>query len=177
MSERVDVMALFTHFLLLACMAVGGMQGVMPDMHRYLVDANGWITSKQFADAFALAQAAPGPNMMWITLVGWEVAGLLGATVTTIAIIIPPATFTLVVIRLDARMPGGGVLRTMLAGLAPITIGLVLASGWILLEAVDRHWIQFVLTALALVVTLRSRLNPLWLIAAGALIGMSGLMG
>ncbi|MDD1633955.1 MAG: chromate transporter, partial [Methylococcaceae bacterium] len=87
--DRVDILALFLHFMMLSGLTVGGTQSAMPDMHRYLVEVHQWITGKQFADDYALAKAAPGPNVMYVNLLGWQVGGWLGALATTLGIIIP----------------------------------------------------------------------------------------
>ena len=75
MSEDRDVLALFVHFLLLAIVSVGGTDTVLPDMHRYLVEVNGWVTNGQFSDAYALARAIPGPNMLYVSILGWQEIG------------------------------------------------------------------------------------------------------
>ncbi|MCC6473359.1 MAG: chromate transporter, partial [Burkholderiales bacterium] len=105
MKPEVDVAALFFHFLLLACVSIGGTDTVVPDMHRYLVEANQWLTDQQFGDAYAIARAVPGPNMLYVTLLGWQVAGVAGAAATTLALAIPPFTLTLLVVRASARNP------------------------------------------------------------------------
>lgn len=176
MEDRPDVAALFLHFLMLACVSIGGTDTVLPDMHRYLVEVHGWITSKQFADAYAIARAVPGPNMLYVTLLGWQVAGATGALATTLALAIPPFTLTLLVVRMSARNPGTPLGRAIKLGLAPITIGLMFASGWILLHAVNQDWRGYLLTLITLALVLRTPLNPLWLIAAGALAGVAGLV-
>jgi len=174
--DRSDLVALFLHFLMLSAMAVGGTQTVMPDMHRYVVDVHHWITTRQFADAYALAQAAPGPNVMYVTLIGWQVAGWTGAIATTIALVIPPTIFTLLFMRLSARNPDAPFGRALRRGLAPVAIGLTLASAWILVRSVNHDWHGYLITVLAVAIVLRTRVNPLWLIAAGTVAGMAGLV-
>ncbi len=174
--ERADILALFLHFLMLSSMAIGGTQTVMPDMYRFVVDAHQWITGKQFADAYALAQAAPGPNVMYVTLVGWQVAGWMGAIATTLALVIPSTVFTLMFARVSARNPEAPLGRAIRRGLAPIAIGLTLASAWILVRSVNHDWRGYLATVLTVVLVMRTGINPLWLILAGALAGMAGLV-
>ncbi len=171
-----DVIALFVHFFLLACVSIGGTDTVLPDMHRYLVEVNGWVTNRQFADAYALARAVPGPNMLYVTLLGWQTAGLPGALATTLALATPPFTLTLLVMHFSARYPGSRLGRAFRLGLAPITIGLMFASGWVLVNSVNHDLRGYLLTAATVAVVFRSRLNPLWLIAAGALAGIAGVV-
>jgi chromate transporter len=170
-----QLLALFLYFLMLAFLAVGGAPSVLPEMHRYVVEVNGWMTSTQFAELYTLAQVSPGPNIMYLPLLGWHIAGVAGAIATTLPILIPSATLTLLIARLHVRHPKGS-LATIRRGLTPITIGLVFASGWILMTAVNENWRGYVLTAATVLVVLRSSLNPLWLLGAGAAFGLSGLL-
>ena len=174
--DRADLWALFLHFALLSLMAIGGIGSILPDMQRYAVEANHWLTARQFADAYALGQAAPGPNMMFVTLLGWQIAGFPGAIAATSAIIFPPILLTLWVTRLHARNPDAPLGRAVRSGLAPITVGLMLSSGWILMHSADSDWRGVTLTVLTVVLLLRTKLNPMWLIAAGAVAGVAGIV-
>jgi chromate transporter len=168
--------ALFLYFMMLAFLAVGGAPSVLPEMHRYVVEVHGWMTSTKFAELYTIAQVAPGPNVMYIPLIGWHVAGWSGALVTTLAMLVPSATLTLIVAHLHARHPRAAVGFAIRRGLTPITIGLILASGWILLSAVNENWGAHVLTAATVGLVLRTGINPLWLLAVGAGAGMLGLV-
>jgi chromate transporter len=168
--------ALFLYFLMLAFIAVGGAPSVLPEMHRYVVDVHAWLTSTQFAELYALAQVAPGPNVMYIPLMGWRIAGWAGAAATTIPFVMPSLTLTLLVAHLHARNPKAALGAAIRRGLTPITIGLIFASGWILLPAVNNDWRGYVLTVLTVVMVMRNALNPIWLLAAGAAAGLSGLV-
>jgi len=174
--DRVDLAALGLHFALLSLMAIGGVSSILPDMQRYVVEANHWLSAKQFADAYALGQAAPGPNMMFVTLLGWQLAGWAGAIVATLAIVAPPILLTMVATRLNARNPDAPLGRAIRGGLGPIAIGLTLSSGWILAQSSDHDWRTALLTLLTVVLMLRTRLNPMWLILAGAIAGMTGIV-
>jgi chromate transporter len=180
--ERPDVMdwgalgGLFLYFLMLSFLAIGGNASVLPEMHRYVVEVHHYMTSAQFAEMYTLAQVAPGPNIMYIPLVGWYVAGWLGAVATLVATLIPSATLTLVVAYLYQRHPRAAFGLAIRRGLAPITIGLVFASGWILLPAVAADWRGYVLTALTVAVVMRTSFSPLWVLIGGAIAGTSGLV-
>jgi len=174
--DRDDVLGLFLQFLLLSAMAFGGTNTVLPDMHRYVVEVHHWITDKQFADAYTISQATPGPKVMYVTLIGWQVAGWVGAVATTLAVVIASAGLTLLVVRLSARNPDAPLRRAIRSGLAPIAIGLMLSSGWILVRSVNHDWRGYLLTVFALLLVLRTKCNPLWLLAAGAIAGMTGLV-
>ena len=174
--DRVDLAALGLHFALLSLMAIGGVSSILPDMQRYVVEANHWLSAKQFADAYALAQAAPGPNMMFVTLIGWQLAGWSGACVATLAVLSPPIVLTLGVTYLNARNPNAPLGRAIRNGLGPIAIGLTLSSGWILARSADQDWRGTLLTLLTVVLMLRTKLNPVWLIVAGAIAGITGIV-
>ena len=171
-----EVGALFLYFLMLAFLAVGGAPTVLPEMHRYVVELHGWLTSREFAELYALAQVAPGPNVMYIPLIGWRVAGWLGAAATTLAFVMPSVTLSLLVAHLHTRNPEGAVGVALRRGLTPITIGLIFASGWILMPAVSADWRGYVLTGITVALVLRTSLNPLWLLGAGAVAGLLGLV-
>lgn len=174
--DRVDLTVLGLHFALLALMAIGGVSSVLPDMQRYLVEAHHWLSNRQFADAYALAQAAPGPNMMFVTLLGWQLAGWMGAVIATVATVGPPIVLTMGVTHLHARNPDAPLGRAIRGGLGPVAIGLTLSSGWILARSSDQDWPAAALTLLTIVLMLRTKLNPVWLIVAGAIAGMAGML-
>lgn len=174
--DRDDILGLFLQFLMLSAMAFGGTNSVLPDMHRYVVDVHHWLTDKQFADAYTLSQATPGPKVLYVTLIGWQVAGMIGAVTTTLAVVIASVGITLAVVRISARNPDAPLRRALRAGLAPIAIGLTLSSGWILVRSVGHDWRANLLILISVVLMLRTRWNPLWLLAAGALAGVAGLV-
>jgi chromate transporter len=174
--DRPDLGALFLQFLVLSFLATGGAPTVLPDIHRYVVEVHHWMTSAQFAELYALAQVAPGPNAMFVTLIGWRLAGWAGAAATTLPLLVPASTLTLLVGHLHARHPNSALALAIRRGLTPITIGLMLASGWILMRAVNHDWRGYLLTLVTVVLVLRTPWNPLWLLAAGALAGIVGLV-
>lgn len=174
--DEVDLAALGLHFTLLSLMAIGGISSILPDMQRYLVEAHQWLSATQFADAYALGQAAPGPNMMFVTLLGLQLGGWSGAFVATLAMIAPPVLLTLAITRLNANNPEAPLGRAIRGGLGPIAIGLTLSSGWILSHSADHDWRGVVLTLTTVLLMLRTRLNPVWLILVGAVAGMTGIL-
>ena len=171
-----ELVALFLYFLLLSFLAMGGFATVLPEMHRYVVDVHHWMTSEQFVTAYALGQITPGPNVMYVTLIGWQVAGWAGAAATTLALLVPVVTLTVLAGHMHARNPDAPLARAIRRGLTPIALGLFLASAWILTHSANQDWRGYLLTLLTMVLVLRTPLNPLWLIAAGALAGMAGLV-
>jgi chromate transporter len=168
--------ALFWHFLLLCSIAVGGTSTVMPDMYRFVVEQHGWLSASEFAELYTLAQVSPGPNALWVTLIGLQAGGWLGALATTLALLIPSVAFSLGAVALHARNPESRLGLAIRSGLAPLALGFMFAGAWLLLRSVGQEWQGYALTAATLVVVLRTRLNPLWMIGAGALAGVLGFV-
>ena len=170
-----NLLGLFGHFLLLSMLAIGGAIATAPDMHRYVVVQQHWITDSQFTSSVALAQAAPGPNLLFVAVIGWNVAGIIGVLVTMVGILLPSTTFTLAVSRWGhTRRESRGV-RAFTSGMAPLTIGLVLATGWVLTEPSRGSPGAIALVAVSALAMLRTKINPLWLVGLGALVGGFGL--
>jgi len=169
-------LGLFLHFLVLGCLAVGGVSTVMPDMHRYVVDELGLVTPRQFADAYALAQAAPGPNALWVTVLGLLAAGGMGAIATTLGVLIPATSFSYLASLLHAKHADSPLALAFRRGLAPVALGFMLASCWLLLRGVGHDWRSYALAFAALGMALKTDLNPLWLLAAGGVLGIAGLV-
>jgi chromate transporter len=174
--ERVDLGALFLQFLALWFVAIGGPSVILPDIHRYVVEVHHLMTSAQFAELYTLAQAAPGPNAMYVTLIGWHLAGWAGVAATTLPMLVPASTLTLLVGHFNERYPNARIGRAVRRGLAPIAVALTFASATILMRAVNHDWRGYLITLLTVVVVLRKSWNPLWLLAAGALAGLAGIV-
>lgn len=159
-------------FALLSFLAIGGVNALIPEIHRRVVENTHWLTDADFAQAFAIAQAAPGPNMLIVSLIGWKVHGFLGALVCTIAICAPSSALTFAVAHAWERFRDAPLRKAIQHGLAPVTVGLVLASGFILARTVDHSAVAMGLTATVAALVLTTRVHPLWLLAAGAAVGM-----
>ena len=169
----VDWLALFAHFLLLSLLSIGGAITVLPDMHRVLVGQMGLISDQQFSAAIAIAQASPGPNVLFVAVMGYQAAGLAGAAVLLIAIMLPSSTLALVVARWGHARREWRPVQAFKAGMAPIVIALLLAAGWIL-SAQTPGWRHLLLTAAVALLIWRTRVHLLVLIAAGAVLGAMG---
>jgi chromate transporter len=167
---------LAAQFALLSLLAFGGVNTVVPEIHRSAVEVHHWMSDGDFANYFAIAQASPGPNALIVTLVGWKVAGLPGALVATLALCAPACLLTFVVVRVWDRIRQSPWHATVQAGLAPVTVGLVAASAYLLCRASDRGPVLLVITAATAAMTYFTRLNPLWALGAAALLGLTGLV-
>jgi chromate transporter len=170
--------ALFLHFLSMSMLAIGGALATAPEMHRYLVEQHGWLDDTQFSASIALAQAAPGPNLIFVPVLGHAIAGLPGAAVALFGILIPSTTFALAASRwARARRQTLGV-RAFVAGMAPVTIGLLFAAATVLVVPLASQPAAWLLVAATVALSLKTKIAPVWLIAAGAAVGaMGGAVG
>ena len=167
---------IFVHFLTLSLLAIGGAITTAPDMQRFVVSDRGWLSDAQFTASVALAQAAPGPNVLFVAVIGFNIGGLAGMLATTVGTLLPSTTLALTATRWGDRRRESRALRAFTAGLAPLTIGLLLATGWILLEPTRTQPGTALLVAATLWLMLRTTWSPLWPIAFGAAIGAAGLV-
>jgi chromate transporter len=157
----------------LSLLAFGGANAIVPELHRQVVEVMGAMTDADFTNLFALAQTAPGPNVMILSLVGWRLAGAAGLAVAAAASVIPTSALALAAGRFLSRRGDSRGLKAVRAGLVPLAIGLILASGFVLARAADRDLLSLVITILAALALLLTKLNPVWLMAAAAGIGMT----
>lgn len=189
----VDWLTLWTHFLSLSLLAVGGAITTAPDMHRYLVQDQHWLTDSQFTASIALAQAAPGPNVLFVALMGWNVGvnsaggltvgwaawayGLLGVAVCMLGIMLPSTTLTFAAARWGHQNREKRLVRAFKQGMAPIVIALLMATGWILASghgSFTEHWRLWGVTGISTLLVWKTRLHLLWLLGAGGLAGWLG---
>ena len=190
-----DWISLFNHFASLSLLGVGGAITTAPDMHRYLVHEQQWLSDPQFTSSIALAQAAPGPNVLFVALMGWNVGlnaggglaagpsawglALLGVLVAMAGIMLPSSVLTYTATRWAHKNRELRAVRAFKTGMAPIVIALLIATGWLLTAAKNdpaRDWPLWLLTAVATLIVWRTRLHLLWMIGAGALLGALGLV-
>lgn len=180
-----DWLALFAQFLSLSLLAVGGAITTAPDMHRYLVDGQGWLTDPQFSASIAIAQAAPGPNVLFVALLGWNVGlnagglpyAVLGMGVAMLGIMIPSTTLTYLAARWGHENRDLRAVRAFKQGMAPVVIALLIATGWILATGSGydlRHWPVWAVALVSALIVWRTRLHLLWLLGAGAVVGWMG---
>lgn len=173
-----ELMGLALHFAMLSLLGVGGAITTAPDMQRYVVLENHWISDAQFSASIAIAQAAPGPNVLFVAVIGWNVAGMAGVAATLIGCLLPSTALTLYLTRWGTQRGNTRASRAFKVGMAPLTLGLLAATGWILAEPFVREPSQrlgaLALVAVTLVMMLCSKISPMWLVALGALAGTFG---
>lgn len=167
------LLTLLWQFSLLSLMAVGGANVLIPELQRLVVE-QGWMNAREFAALFAIAQAAPGPNVLVVSLIGWQVAGVPGALVSMLGICGPSSVLSYYVARWWQRYQQTPLTRAIQRGLAPLTIGLVAASAWLLSLAANADAGAWLLCGAVALTAWRTAINPLWLLSAGALLGGLG---
>jgi chromate transporter len=170
------LIALATIYAQLSLLAFGGGNSILPEMQRQVVDVQHWMTAREFASMYALAQAAPGPNMLVSTLIGWRVAGLSGALVATFAMTWPSCLLTLAVSSVWFRFRDARWRKLVQAGIVPVTVGLVMAGAVLLTRTTSATLPTFLMTVVATTIFLRSKLHPLIVLAAAAALGASGVL-
>ena len=190
-----DWLALLAHFMSLSLLAIGGAITTAPEMHSYLVNDKAWLTDSQFTSSIALAQAAPGPNVLFIALLGWNVGmnagggmgagpyawwlALAGVGIAMIGILLPSTTLTFAAARWGHRNREMRAVRAFKQGMAPIVIALLIATGWILASSQGspvEHWQLWSLTAITALLVWRTKLHMLWLLGTGAILGALGFV-
>jgi chromate transporter len=159
------------YFMLLSLISVGGMPSVLPELQRYVVDVKEWITPAEFIQIFAVGQAAPGPNILISSLVGWKIAGLPGALLALAGMCGPAAVIAWYVADLWERFKESPWRIAIQRAIAPIVVGLILSGGYILATPETPDWRLWLIAAATAAGTLASRMNPLWFLAAGGALG------
>jgi chromate transporter len=156
-----------TMFAVLSLLAFGGGAAVLPDMQRQAVEVHHWLTAREFLDMFALSRAVP-PGSMIVVLVGQKAAGVAGALVALAAMFGPSSVLAFAVARLWHRA-GRAVWREVLEqALAPVSVGLTIASGIAIARSTEHDWVAYAVTAGTTVLLTFTRLHPLAVMGAGA---------
>jgi chromate transporter len=182
MNHNVDLLALMTHFATLSFLAISGAIAMTPDMHRFLVDEKHWMTHTQFSDSIALAQAAPGPNILFVALLGFQAASWTGAFVALSSMVIPSSILVYITWRWKKSREDTRLVRALRMGLSPIAVGLTVSTGLVLIQTAAvaqtglvldwRFACLMVLVLATLFLSLKTKRNPLWMIGLGAIVGM-----
>jgi chromate transporter len=167
---------LLLHFALLSLLAVGGVNAVTPEIHRQMVDVGHWMSDREFSELFAVAQASPGPNMLIATVVGWRVGGAWGAVVGTLAMCVPSSLIVFFVSKAWRRFEQRPWRQVIQAGMAPVVVGLIGASGFLLAKGAATDGRAVLLVGASAVLVWRTRLNPLWMLAGAAALGVAGVV-
>jgi chromate transporter len=176
MKQDGVVWALAGHFALMSLFAMGGANAALPEMYRLAVETRQWMTDREFADIFAIAQATPGPNVIVVTLIGYHVAGLAGALVATVSMCGPTCVLAYFAGRLWDKFKHATWRIIMQAAMVPLSLGLIGASALVITQVVASSWAAAGLTAGTALLTYWVRMNPIWILLAAALLGLFGVI-
>jgi chromate transporter len=166
----------FLHFLTLSMLSIGGAITTVPDMHRYVVGTKHWLSDETLTASVALAQAAPGPNLLFVPVVGFQIAGWMGAAVALVGMLLPSTVLALSISRWTHKHRQAIGVRAFVAGMMPITLGLLIATSWVLMQALPQKPMVWLLVLGAAWMAWRTRIAPVLLIAFGAAMGALGLL-
>lgn len=191
--QSADWGLLLVHFLSLSLMAIGGAITTAPEMQRTMVEERHWLTDGEFTSSIALAQAAPGPNVLFIAVLGWNFGlnyatlaaplwvqwawGLAGVAVAMVGILVPSTTLTFAAARWGHRNRELRPVRAFKQGMAPVVVALLVATGYLMTMGhgnLVENWRLLVLTLLVALVVWKTRVHLLWLLCGGALLGWMG---
>lgn len=168
------VVELFLEFALLSAVAFGGATALLPEMHRVVVDNHHWLDDTTFTNLYAIAQAAPGPNVLVVTLIGWEIGGLLGALASTVAMCLPMSVLIYLLIDRWESFAGKRWQKAVSIGVAPLAVGLIFSGATLIAQAAVFGWATWLLAAATVALSLRTKWHPLWFIGIGAGLGLLG---
>jgi chromate transporter len=190
-----DWFGLFSQFAMLSLLSIGGAITTAPEMHRYLVTEQHWLTEAQLTSSISLAQAAPGPNVLFVALMGWNVGlnaggglqagwmglgyALFGVFVTMFGIMLPSTTLTFMAARWGHQNRELRIVRAFKQGMAPIVIALLIATGWLLIAGHSqpaKDWPLWLLAVTCMLLVWKTKIHLLWMLGAGALLGAFGLV-
>lgn len=170
------ILQILMTFGILSLVAVGGANAVLPEMHRQLVELRGWLDDATFAQLYALAQAAPGPNILVASVMGWRIAGAGGMAAATFGMLVPAAVLAWCMAGLTHRLRHAPWLKPAQGGLVPVAIGLILAAGVTMAQASHTHGVMpLVVVAISSIFVWRTDFSPLWVLAGGGAMGAAFL--
>ena len=165
---------LAVQFTIMSLFAIGGANAAVPEMHRLAVEVMGWMTDRQFTDLFAISQLSPGPNVIIVTLIGYQAAGLPGALVATAGMCGPTCVVAFWAGRTWDRYKQAPWRIAIQAGLVPVSLGLFAASAFVVARVADTTIVAFGITVATAVIAYATRLNPLWIFALAGVLGLTG---
>jgi chromate transporter len=182
-----DWFNLFKHFASISIASVGGPLVLLPEVHHFLVEQQSWLTDAQFRASIVIAQASPGPNVMFVALMGWNIglnAGGFGwavfsAIICMAGILLPSSLLIFVTARWVQKHQHWRAVRAFKLGLSPVVISMMIAAGWLLATAntsMSHDWPLWIVAAVTTVIVYRTKVHMLYLLAMGAVLGASGLL-
>jgi chromate transporter len=171
-------------FGVLSLLSIGGGNAVLPDMHLQAVKQHHWLSDSQFADVFSISQTAPGPSILIVTMIGYAAglhaggvpAAILGGVIATVAMVLPAASLVYAITLFWQKAEQSKWRIAVEKGFAPLTVGLILASSLVMSRAADHDWKAYTLTAVCTLIFVRTKINPLYIVAIAGVIGYFGVV-
>ncbi|WP_078354380.1 chromate transporter [Mycobacteroides chelonae] len=168
----------------LSLMSIGGGNAVLPEMHLRSVRDDHWLTNSQFADIFSISQTTPGPSILIVAMVGYAAGlpvggiagGILGGVIATVAMVFPAASLVYAVTRFWQRAQKSKWRTAVERGLAPLTVGLILATSLVMSRAADHDWRAYTVTGICTLIFIFTKTNPLIVVATAGVLGYLGLV-
>jgi chromate transporter len=176
MKDDSALSSFLVQLVFLAFVSIGGINAAVPELHRQVVDINRWLSEQQFTDFFAIANAAPGPNLLIVTLIGYALGGVMGALAATAALCTPTCLLTYFIAHVWERFKDAPLRIAVQAGLVPITVGLVAATAYLIARAADQTLTAVAISAATAGLAYFTRIHPLWAFAAAAALGFAGFV-
>ncbi|MDT5069554.1 MAG: chromate transporter [Mycobacterium sp.] len=181
MSTYLQLIAMFG---VLSLLSIGGGNAVLPDMHLQAVKQHHWLSDSQFADVFSISQTAPGPSILIVTMIGYAAglhaggipAAILGGVIATVAMVLPAASLVYAITLFWQKAEQSKWRIAVEKGFAPLTVGLILASSLVMSRAADHDWKAYTLTAVCTLIFVRTKINPLYIVAIAGVIGYFGIV-
>lgn len=170
------LLSLFLKLSVFSMIAFGGVNALLPELLNLAVNQERWIDLQTFSDYFAIAQAAPGPNFMTVTLLGWHIYGIIGALVATFAIVWPSSILIFFLQRFILGIQDPIKKKAIQYAAAALAIGLVLSSAWEIALQINHGTAAYILTIATIGLTVFTRWHPLYLIAVGGVLGVLGII-
>ncbi len=162
---------LFYVFASFSLLMFGGAYVFIPVLQDAVVSTYGWVTQREFVDAVAMSQMMPGPVIVSVAFIGFKAAGLLGALVSIVAIILPSTVVMLLCTRMLDRIQQSQASRAALRGVRAAVVGMVIAAALLIGKTSDPSWISLAIFIAALIALLRYRIEAVWLLPVAGLCG------
>ena len=168
MNEAAILLQLVKSFAVMSLIAIGGINAVVPAMRQEIVDRLAWMDDATFMQLYAITQITPGPNILIVSLIGWQMAALPGLIVATLAMLLPACTLAYLVGKLAVRLSGTHGFKLAQDALVPLAVGLIIAAGLDMAQAAALNWIYVLVTVMSAAIILFTKINPVWALASGA---------
>lgn len=172
------LLALFISYLKIGFFGFGGGYAMLSLIHSEVVVRNGWITNSEFTDIVAISQMTPGPIAInSATYIGYEVAGIFGSVVATVAVCLPAMTLMMLITHFFLRLEHNRYVRGVVMGMRPVVVGMIASAALLLILPHDTEGQSFIdgwswaIFAIALLLSAR-KLNPILLIVASGVAGV-----